>query len=135
MTRARAALVGGFVVGALLIAMVGIVILGSGRLFNHKYLLVAYFRSTVHGLDKGAPVKFKGVEIGSVYDIFINLSKSPIRPEDARIPVLLALDERKLHAGGAPHLDLDEKDNVKTLVDQGLRAQLGTISYVTGLRY
>src|SRR5262249_43276041 len=45
------------------------------------------------------------------------------------------LDERKLHAGGAPHLDLDEKDNVKTLVDQGLRAQLGTISYVTGLRY
>ena len=134
MKRARAVMVGAFVVGAIVVALAGVVILGGGRFFNRRHIFVAYFRSTVHGLDKGAPVKFKGVEIGSVYDIRINISKMPVRPEDVRIPVLISLDERKLTAGGAA-ADLDDPETIRTFIGQGLRAQIASISFITGLRY
>jgi paraquat-inducible protein B len=132
--RAQAAVVGGFVVGAIGLALIAVIILGGGKFLHRRHIFVAYFRSTVHGLDKGAPVKFKGVEIGSVSDIRINMSKLPTRPEDLRIPVLLALDANKLSAGGS-NVDLDNPETLKTYIDQGLRAQLASISFITGLRY
>jgi paraquat-inducible protein B len=134
MKRTRAAVVGAFVVGALGVALAAVIILGGGKFLHRRHTFVAYFRSTVHGLDKGAPVKFKGVEIGSVADIRINLSKMPTRPEDVRIPVLIALDANKLTSGGA-NVDLEDPDTLKTYIDQGLRAQLASISFITGLRY
>jgi paraquat-inducible protein B len=134
MKRGRTALVGGFVVGALLIAIAGLIILGGGRLFRRSHIVVAYFRTTVHGLDKGAPVKFKGVEIGSVYDVLINISKLPRRPEELRIPVLIALDANKLRRGGAS-VDLDDPATISRFVDDGLRAKIASISFITGLRY
>lgn len=134
MKRARAAVVGAFVVGAIGVALAAVIILGGGKFLHRRHTFVVYFRSTVHGLDKGAPVKFKGVEIGSVSDIRINLSKMPTRPEDVRIPVLIALDANKLSAGGAI-VDLEDPDILKTYIEQGLRAQLASISFITGLRY
>lgn len=46
--------------GAVALAVVTVVVLGSGRLFQRKHLFALYFSSDVNGLKVGAPVKFRG---------------------------------------------------------------------------
>ena len=70
----RPALVGAFVVGALALVVTAIILLGSGSLFRTRHLYVLYFKSSVNGLHVGAPVKFRGVEIGSVNRILLSLT-------------------------------------------------------------
>jgi paraquat-inducible protein B len=86
--RVRPALVGAFVLGGLALAVLTIVLIGSGRWFQEKTELVLYFSSDVNGLRIGAPVKFRGVEIGAVTRIMLNLggSQQSVRenPSDIR---------------------------------------------------
>jgi len=62
-------LIGGFVVGALALAVVAVLIFGGGKFFSEKVKYVLYFESSVKGLNVGAPVIFKGIRIGSVTEI------------------------------------------------------------------
>ncbi len=64
-------LIGAFVVGAVGLLVIAVIAFGSGRLFRQTKEFVLYFDNSVNGLRIGAPVKFKGVEIGSVKDISI----------------------------------------------------------------
>ena len=134
MKKASAPVIGAFVVGATVLGVAALVILGGGRLFARTHTFVAYFRGSVQGLDVGAPVKFKGVDIGSVSEVRINISRAPVDGKDLRIPVLISLDERKI-AGGGARVDFDDPATVERYIGWGLRAQLGTASLITGLRY
>ena len=58
--------VGGFLVGAVVLAFGGILAFGSGNFFAKKMTCVAYFDSSVDGLDVGSPVKYRGVTLGTV---------------------------------------------------------------------
>src|SRR5574342_1297040 len=89
-------LMGAFVVGALALLVIAIIALGSGRLFRKTYEFVLFFQGSVNGLNVGAPVKYKGVEIGSVTDILLQLEKV----EPGRIPVIIELDAKKLAGRG-----------------------------------
>ena len=79
--KANPVLIGAFVVGAIALGVVGIVVFGSGRLFADTTPFVMYFTGSVDGLNVGSPVKFKGVEIGAVTSIQLDIG------EEARIPV------------------------------------------------
>ncbi len=57
-------LIGGFVLGALALLVIAVIAFGSGRLFRQTKEFVAYFDGNVNGLHIGAPVKFRGVEVG-----------------------------------------------------------------------
>jgi paraquat-inducible protein B len=134
------ALVGAFVVGALALVVAAIVMLGSGRLFKHQHVYVLYFKSNVNGLHVGAPVKFRGVEIGSVTRVLLSLNQLEYAvrtndPSKIRVPVLIDLDEKKILSRGGQSLDLDDPRNLKRLIDAGLRAQLGMESLLTGILY
>jgi paraquat-inducible protein B len=139
--RANAAVIGAFVIGAVVLAVIGVALFGSGRLFRATQPYVVYFTGDVNGLDPGAAVKFKGVEIGSVRDVYLNVSEMGLldterrgtAPEKVRIPVVIELDEDTLmRKGGRVKPD---PETMKLLVDLGLRAQLATESFVTGLLY
>src|SRR5271169_4395024 len=132
--------VGAFVVGALVLVVTAVVLLGSGRLFKHEHTYVLYFQSSVNGLHVGAPVKFRGVEIGSVTRILLSLTQLEYavrtnNPGLIRMPVLIELDERKIVSRGGRNLDLDDPRNLKRLIDAGLRAQLSMESILTGILY
>jgi phospholipid/cholesterol/gamma-HCH transport system substrate-binding protein len=133
-------LVGAFVVGAFALVVVAIVLLGSGRLFRREHTYALYFKSSVNGLRVGAPVKFRGVEIGSVTRILLSLNQLEFAvrsndPSKIRMPVLIELDERKIISRGGHSLDLDDPRNIKRLINAGLRAQLSMESLLTGLLY
>ena len=124
-------LMGAFVAGALALLVIAIIALGSGRLFRKTYEFVLFFQGSVNGLNVGAPVKYKGVEIGSVVDILLQLEKV----EPGRIPVIIELDAKKLAGRGFRGNLLVDPNELQRAIDQGLRAQLQMESLLTGVLY
>ena len=126
-TRISPTLVGVFVIGGLAVLVVAVVGLGSGTWFRKTYEFVLYFQGSVNGLNVGAPVKYKGVEIGSVTDIRLQLEQVEVD----RIPVIIELDAKKISARGVSL----EPGQFRSIIDRGLRGQLRMESFVTGVLY
>ena len=129
--NANPTLVGAFVVGAIVLVIVAVTILGSGRLFQKTYEFVLYFQGSVSGLREGAPVKYKGVEIGSITKILLQLDEGA---KLDRIPVIIKLDVNKISGRGVGG-SLADPEALKTAIDRGLRGQLQTESIVTGVLF
>lgn len=133
--RANPAVIGAFVLGAVVLAIAGIVAFGSGRYFRKAHAYVLYFDSDVNGLKVGAPVKFKGVEIGAVTQVLISVSSMQRAANEFRIPVVIELDQEMLRERGS-QTQLDDPTILKQMVEQfGLRGQLAMESFVTGLLF
>jgi paraquat-inducible protein B len=130
--RVSPTLIGVFVLGAVLLAVTGVVLIGSGHFFRRTYPFVLYFAGSVNGLRIGAPVKFRGVEIGSVEDIRLQL-----QPDQSvyRIPVLIGIDPEKITSLGGSETILNSPAEYQKAIDDGLRGQLQTESFVTGVLF
>jgi phospholipid/cholesterol/gamma-HCH transport system substrate-binding protein len=61
--------IGVFVISAMVLAVIGIVVLGVGSVFQRNPLVETYIEESVQGLDVGSPMKFRGVLVGKVEDI------------------------------------------------------------------
>ena len=128
--RVNPALIGAFVLGAIALAVVALLVWGSGRFFEKAYNYVCYFPGSVNGLNLGAPVKFRGVQVGEVTDV--RLRYKQVRG-DPRVPVFLKLDEDRVRELGAERGPTREV--MQEYVDRGMRARLQTLSIVTGVLY
>jgi paraquat-inducible protein B len=124
--------IGIFVLAGLAIAVGGLLVLGSGRLFARPVPVIVYFDSSVNGLTVGAPVKFMGVPVGQVKRIQISFDETSIRQS---IPVLLELDEERVVSATSHQLDLDDRAFMRRQVDKGLRASLELDSFISGRLY
>jgi len=131
-------LVGAFVLGAIGLAIMAIVALGSGQFFTGKTSYVLYFDRDVNGLRIGAPVKFRGVDIGTVDAILLSLSgidqQSKSALPNVKIPVVIDIDSRKIESRGAQD-DLSDPAVMRHAIALGLRAELHMQSFVTGVLY
>jgi len=130
--RASPTLVGLFVLGALALALAGIVVFGSSKLFRRTERFVAVFSGSVNGLSVGAPVKFRGVQVGQVSQILLSLPGMTL-PE-LRIPVFIEIDQTTAERLGAMVNPADPA-TLASLIEQGLRAQLQLESIVTGVLF
>jgi paraquat-inducible protein B len=130
--RVSPTLIGAFVVGALLLAVMAVVLIGSGRYFHRTYTFVLYFPGSVNGLRVGAPVKFRGVEIGSVQDIRLQLKRDQ---SVFRIPVIIGIDPEKITSLGGSETILNSPAEYQRAIEAGLRGQLQTESFVTGVLF
>lgn len=131
MRKFSPATTGAFVLGAMLLLAAAVTIVGGRGVFKEHTRYVVYFEDSVHGLTVGAPVEFRGIRIGSVAEMRIDLRHRPDRPEQVRIPVVLSVNEDRLTVSGGT----GGPNTLATLVDDGLRAELAVDSIVTGLRY
>lgn len=133
--RADPRVVGAFVVGAVALAVVAILVFGSGRMFRPKYSHVVYFEGSVQGLDLGAPVSFRGVPVGEVTGVW---AVSLVEHQDENaifVEVLLDIYDDVVR-GDFPIATREEYyRDVEHLIDRGLRARLETQSVITGQRY
>jgi len=127
MTPSKPAIVGGFVLGGFALAAFAIVFVAGAHLFSRQMHAITYFEGSVAGLTVGAPVTFRGVRVGAVTDIGVNIDMKTL---SARIPVHLDLDTSEISIGGR---DTGEPKAVfKSLRRAGLQAQLSMQSLVTG---
>jgi len=141
--RINPATVGAFVLGGLGLILAAVVAFGSGNLFRTTHQFVIYFGGGgggINGLRVGALVKFKGVEIGQVKQIRLRLEQEVSRDTgklraQVRIPVIIELDQEKILSHGGTTMDLSDPHTIPNLIREGLRAQLGSDSFVTGLLY
>jgi paraquat-inducible protein B len=131
--KASPTLIGAFVVGALALAVLGVLAFGSGQMFKQTSKFVAYFPGSVNGLTIGSPVKFKGVDIGQVTDIRLSFDKTA-DDEKLTIPVYFETDPSKVTVDGRV-IHLHDPATMKRMVEEGLRAQLQQQSLVTGLLF
>jgi len=130
MSRANPTLVGAFVVGGVALAVAAAVALGMQGRSGDSMPFVVHLEGTANGLRVGAPVKFKGVEIGTVDRIAIHILDDRA---DLPIAVLCSINAERLTAA---FVGLQrEPREIPDLVANGLRARLGTESLVTGILY
>ena len=128
--KANPALLGAFVLGAVVLAVAALVVFGGGKFFRSTQPWVAYFDESIKGLAVGAPVTFRGVRVGAVTDIKVVLDT---KKDEVRIPVFFELEaDRITQLGGKERLFEKGRPRAHHLFQQGLRAQLQTQSFVTG---
>jgi len=127
MSAVKPAIVGGFVIGGLALGVGAVLLFGGARLLSRTVHAVVYFQGSVAGLDVGAPVTFRGVRVGAVTSVAVNLNMTDLT---ARIPVYLDLNPAQisLENAGAGQNDAD----FDRLLKAGLRAQLNVQSLITG---
>ncbi len=94
--------------------------------FKSRFLL--YFDESVSGLVPGSAVEFRGIKIGEVRDV--KLEVDPVTREIS-IPVVIEIEPERLGLTGPIDADADFV-YIEALVARGLRAQLRTASLITG---
>ncbi len=125
--QASKSLVGAFILGALVLIVAGVVVFGSGKFFRKVNEDVMFFEGSVKGLQIGAPVMFRGVQIGHVTNIVLEVNAKELT---AFIPVYVEIYPQKI----VPIRDKPRFDQLylQALIEKGLRAQLLLQSFVTG---
>ena len=129
--KASPAMVGGFVLGGLTLAALAILFFGGMRLFTPTLQAVVFFPSSVAGLAVGAPVTFRGVQVGSVRKIALRLN---VADRSSIIPTYIELDADRIswQDDAATGPKSTAEPGIPRLVQAGLRATLSTPSLVTG---
>jgi len=119
--------IGAFVLCAIALVIVAVIVFGSGKYFKKALLYQIYFEGSVQGLVEGAPVLFRGVQIGTVTNISLQLIPATV---DFRIPVIIEIyPERAKRLGPPPKVP---GELFAPMIKKGLRAQLITQSMITG---
>jgi len=136
--RVSPAVIGAFVVASFTILVVALIVVGSGKMFTRPVRFICMFQGNLNGLKVGAPVKVRGVQIGTVAAIELRLlpSQGQIRPgiRGLRLPVIIDVDRSQVLARGASGEAL-ETSGFDEWIKRGMRAQLATESLLTGLLY
>jgi paraquat-inducible protein B len=123
--------IGGFVIGGIGLAVLAVLLFGSGKFFQKKSMHVLFFEGSVKGLNVGSPVKFRGVDIGMVKNIRLT-----INPDDLEffVPVYVEIFDNTISIlEDKEMVKFEDDETVDILVeDMGLRAQLQMQSLLTG---
>jgi len=120
--------VGLFVIAASVIAIIGVLVLGVGSVFQKNTLIETYIDESVQGLDVGSAVKFRGVPIGRVEKISLTSAEYATRKRYVlvRVGIVPTMLESPLadsnHAG------------FKLEIERGLRLRLAAQG-LTGVAY
>lgn len=98
--------------------------------YSESQMFVMYFGdASLKGLQKGAPVEFRGINIGKVIDVALRLNHETL---EVKAPVLIELHPQSITPTGQIS---DPKHIVNAWIEQGLRAQLATSNLLTGQLY
>jgi len=125
--RSHSVLIGAFIVGALLIAITGAIFLSSTGYGTDRQRITMVFDGSVKGLTLGAPVALRGVQIGQVTDIRLILDTDTV---DVIMLVEAEINNSNIQRRGSISGSLMDE-----LIARGMRAQLNTQSFLTGLLY
>ena len=125
--QASKTVIGVFVVGSIAMLIAAVIIFGSGDLFKKRIKFVMFFEDSVKGLAVGAPVIWRGVQVGSVSSIVLQANPKKLTID---VPVVIEFDPDRIEIEGKR--SHDPSAELKRLIDKGLRARMAIQSFVTG---
>ena len=134
--RAHPRAVGAFVLGAVALVLGAVLWLSSGDWFQPVDHFVVIFPGSVRGLNKGAPVTFRGVKTGEVKAVDAILTE---RKDDPIVIVVTIEITRNVVSAPEgrrrPFASLSGAELGRELIARGLRARLMSSSLLTGQKY
>jgi len=122
--------IGAFVVGAIVLVVAGALLFGGGKFLQEKLPYVLFFDSSVEGLNVGAPVIFRGVQVGQVTEVS---AIADLKAFTIVIRVTVKLVRGAIKVSGEPVKD--DRQAAEAFVQKGVRASLRMQSFVTGLLF
>ena len=125
-----------FVIGATIVLILLLLILGSGRWFQSKIPIETYLNESAQGLEVGSKVKYRGVVVGEVTKIGFTYTKYQLdKPmaERLRYVMIEALLLPRL-IGGRASGDITRPETARMEIDKGLRVRLAPQG-ITGTNY
>jgi paraquat-inducible protein B len=130
--RANPTAIGAFLIGAVAILVVGVAVLASATWFQKRTTFVSFFGESVNGLERGAPVKFQGVPVGTVTGLLIQIDR---QGKTFQVPVQFEVDLTELRTVSGTYVDLADDEVRAQQIADGLRVRLQMESFVTGQLY
>lgn len=130
--KANPATIGIFICVALALGVGAILLFSSAKLFTQTRKYILYFDESVLGLTPGAPVKFRGVTIGSVREVLIHHNQAE---RDRAMPVIIEVDQSILKKKNDSTINLSNDQTFRRMITNGLRGTIEAQSLVTGLLY
>ena len=121
-----------FVLGALALGMIALLSFGGLSLFSKPQRFAVYFDESIHGLDLGSPVKLRGVRVGRVVDTVVHYDDAANK---SVVVVTCELNRNVITDVKGAQLKVTGPQDIQTMVDHGLRAQLGVLGLATGLLF
>ncbi len=130
-------MIGVFVILSSALFIIAVTLFGAALFFEKENLVIAYFDDSLKGLSVGAPVTYRGVSIGQVKEIKIQVKDNGNNGQEVIIPIIISLNSKQslIVEGAQSNKDRSLNEFLEVLCQQGLRAKLKTISLVTGKRY
>jgi paraquat-inducible protein B len=130
MKKANPKTVGGFVIGAVVLGVAAVMVFGGGWLFAERQTYVAFFPGSLMGLRMGASVDMRGIQVGTVTDLWVEVDPETL---EFTMPVLITLDFSRIRGVLEREVTKEKEDSdLPRLIERGLRAQLAAQSLVTG---
>ena len=131
-TKVSPAIIGTFVIGAFALAVIALLTFGGVSFFAKPQRFVVYFDESIHGLTLGSPVKLRGVPVGRVVDLGVRYDE---KRNFSVVSVVCEFSKDKMTDTKGAAIDVADRGELQTLVDRGLRAQLGVQGLATGLLF
>lgn len=122
--KANPTVIGLFVLGAVCLVVAAILTLGAGTLFEKTRRFVLFFEGDVGGLDVGAPLTYRGMRIGTVKKLQLELNTDT---GQTLIPVYVEIEGSRLIFTGKAG-----KGMAYQIEHMGLCGQLQSESLITG---
>ena len=130
--KANPTLIGIFLFGGVILAVAGLLLFTSSKVFTRTGKFIVYFETTLNGLNEGAPVKYRGVTVGSVTRVMIRYNQAT---NDMAMPVLFEIQEDLVHKRLEGPTVFRDINNLGDEIRKGMRARLETESLVTGVLF
>lgn len=130
--KANPTSIGLFFAVGLALGVVALLLFSSRSFFHPKEKNILYFNTSLKGLNPGAPVKFRGVTVGSVVEILIRHNQAST---DFSMPVIVTIDKKLAQSKSDEQLEIGSRHKLEQLISQGFRGRLDAESLVTGVLY
>ena len=131
--KSNPTVIGAFVLGAVVLLVIGVAIFGGAELLAKRQTYVAYFIQDTKGLRVGSSVTMNGVVIGQVAKMALIINQDNFSSKtEVTIEVFpenwVSVSQGKI-IGQGPGADISHEDLINVA---GLRATLAAESFVTG---
>jgi len=124
--------IGLFIVIGAALGVTGLLLFSSSKLFTQTLDCVIYCDQSLNGLNVGAPVKIRGVTIGSVKRVMVHYNQAT---NDNSLPVIIELEKNLINERLGEPLTAFTGAYLEERVRSGMRASLQAESLVTGVLY